>query len=237
MLLAGNSNNRAAAHRIELYKFFQKMEFHTIAFDYRGYGDSTNIRPTEAGVVEDSLVVYEWLLTTLGGNHKLFVWGHSLGTAISSHLLGNLQDLSVKLLERPTPLPLPRGLILEAPFNNLADEVAKHPLSKLVTWLPYYDWTFVDPFRSNDEQTFKSDEYLVKVRSLPVLILHAKDDVIVPFVVGLKLYRSILQSRGTDDAMVKLHAFEKKDDLGHKGICTSADLPDVVGEFVNQHLQ
>ncbi|CAH0697832.1 unnamed protein product [Spodoptera exigua] len=233
----GNSNSRAATHRIQLYKFFQKMEFHTIAFDYRGYGDSTNLRPTEAGVVEDSLVVYEWLLSTLGGNGKLFVWGHSLGTAISSHLLGNLRELSVTLLDRSTPLPLPRGLILEAPFNNLADEVAKHPLSKLVTWLPYYEWTFVDPFRSNDEQTFKSDEYLVKVRSLPILILHAKDDVIVPFVVGLRLYRSVLQSRGKDDAMIKLHAYEKKEDLGHKWICHAADLPDVVGEFVTQHIQ
>ncbi|XP_026744061.1 monoacylglycerol lipase ABHD12-like isoform X2 [Trichoplusia ni] len=231
----GNSNSRAAAHRIELYKFFQKMEYHTIAFDYRGYGDSTNLKPSEAGVVEDALLVYDWLRERLGDNSRLYVWGHSLGTAISSHLLGNLRELSITLLDRSEPLPLPKGLILEAPFNNLADEVAKHPLSELVTWLPYYDSTFVAPFRSNSEQTFKSDEHLLKVKSLPVLILHAKDDVIVPFIVGVRLYRSIQQSRGDGDATIKLHAYDRRENLGHKGICHAKDLAEVVGDFVTQH--
>ncbi|KAJ0170573.1 hypothetical protein K1T71_013944 [Dendrolimus kikuchii] len=236
----GNSNSRAAFHRIELYKVFQQMDFHTIAFDYRGYGDSTNLKPSEDGVVEDSLIVYDWLYSTIIKGDKrpaVFVWGHSLGTAISSHLLGNLTELSMSLLDRQTPLPLPNGLILEAPFNNLADEVANHPLSKLVTWLPYYDSTFVAPFRSNNEQIFRSDEHLTKVKSLPVLILHAKDDVIVPFLVGLKLYRSIVQSRSEDDAMIKLHAYDKRENLGHKWICQAKDLTDIVGEILNIHLQ
>ncbi|KAL0810336.1 hypothetical protein ABMA28_010489 [Loxostege sticticalis] len=238
MYCHGNSNNRAAAHRIQLYKFFQQMDFHTIAFDYRGYGDSTNLNPTEDGVVEDSLVVYEWLHNTVDrGKDKpaIFVWGHSLGTGISSHLLGNLEELSVKVLDRSTPLPMPKGLILEAPFNNLADEVAKHPLSKLVTWLPYYDATFVQPFRSAAEHSFRSDEHLSRARTLPVLILHAKDDVIVPFVVGAKLYQSILESRVAGGATIELHAYDKKLNLGHKYICRAKDLSEIVGEFVTNH--
>ncbi|CAH2233077.1 jg112, partial [Pararge aegeria aegeria] len=129
-----NSNTRAASHRLLLYKFFQKMDFHTIAFDYRGYADSTNVLPSEDGVVEDSLKVYEWLVTTISKadtKPPVYVWGHSLGTGISSHLLGNLQRLSEDVLERTTPLPQPNGLILEAPFNNLADEVEFHPLAKV----------------------------------------------------------------------------------------------------------
>ncbi|KAJ2943063.1 hypothetical protein O0L34_g18754 [Tuta absoluta] len=233
----GNSNSRGATHRISLYKFFQKMDYHTIAFDYRGYGDSTNVSPTEAGVVEDSLIVYEWVLNmaTKDSCQKpppVFVWGHSLGTGISSHLLGNLEALSKNLLDR-APLPLPKGLILEAPFNNLADEVAHHPASKLVTWLPYYDTTFVEPFRSEKDFKFLSDQHLTKQHKLPILILHAKDDVIVPFRVGLKLYRSILASRSEKDAAVKLHVYEKNLSLGHKWICKAADLHTVVGEFVS----
>ncbi|XP_072933743.1 uncharacterized protein [Epargyreus clarus] len=234
----GNSNSRAASHRVMLYQFFQQMDFHTIAFDYRGYGDSTNIRPSEAGVVEDALVVYDWLRTAVDvGDTKppLYVWGHSLGTGISSHLLGNLEELSRTYLERSEPLPLPNGLILEAPFNNLADEVAKHPLSKLVTWLPYYETTFVEPFKSCKEHEFKSDTHLSRAKQLPILILHAKDDIIVPFIVGLKLYRSILQSRVDGGATIKLHAYDKKQNLGHKYICTANDLPEVIGEFVKSH--
>ena len=38
------------------------MDFHVVAFDYRGYADSsTHIAPTESGVVRDSHVVYKWL--------------------------------------------------------------------------------------------------------------------------------------------------------------------------------
>ncbi|KAL4707477.1 hypothetical protein ACJJTC_000229 [Scirpophaga incertulas] len=201
----GNSNSRAASHRIELYKFFQKMDFHTIAFDYRGYGDSTNLHPSEDGVVEDALLVYDWLQNTVATAKEkppVFVWGtffryylHILGTGISSHMLGNLEELCGTVLEHKQPPPQPNGLILEAPFSNLADEVAKHPLSRLVTWLPYYERTFVAPFRAGNEYSFRSDEYLSRssLHKLPILILHAKDDVIVPFVVGLKLYRSVKQ--------------------------------------------
>lgn len=230
----GNSNSRVANHRIQLYQFFQKMDFHTITFDYRGYGDSTNLKPTEAGVVEDALVVYEWLNSIVGKYTKppIFVWGHSLGTAISSHLLGNLQELSMTLLERNTPLPLPNGLILEAPFNNLADEVAKIPFSKLVTWLPYFEATFVAPFRTNKEQTFKTDEHLSKQKKLPVLILHAKDDVIVPFIVGVKLFRSIQSSRKEDDAKVQLHAITKDERLGHSYICNYKNLDIIIRKFI-----
>ncbi|KAI5638251.1 serine aminopeptidase, s33 domain-containing protein [Phthorimaea operculella] len=236
MYCHGNSNSRGATHRISLYKFFQKMDYHTIAFDYRGYGDSTSVRPSEAGVVEDSLIVYEWILNTItkDSNEKsppVFVWGHSLGTGISSHLLGNLEALSKSLLDRPA-LPLPKGLILEAPFNNLADEVAHHPASILVTWLPYHDATFVEPFRKETDFKFLSDQHLTKQRQLPILILHAKDDAVVPFRVGLKLYRSILASRSETDAAVKLQAYEKNLNLGHKWICDAPDLHTVIGDFV-----
>ncbi|XP_013178594.1 PREDICTED: monoacylglycerol lipase ABHD12-like isoform X1 [Papilio xuthus] len=235
----GNSNSRAAWHRIQLYKFFQQMDFHTIAFDYRGYGDSTNLTPSEGGVVEDSLIVYDWLNTTLDkGEEKppVFVWGHSLGTGISSHLLGNLKELSCEILERSSPLPQPNGLILESPFNNIADEVANHPLAKLVIWLPYFENTFVDPFRARCcEHAFVSDVHLARARSLPVLVLHAKDDVIVPFVVGKKLYKAILESRSEGDAAVTLHAYDSKLNLGHKWICTAPDLPDVIRNFVKTH--
>ncbi|XP_023950842.2 lysophosphatidylserine lipase ABHD12 isoform X2 [Bicyclus anynana] len=234
----GNSNTRAAAHRVVLYKFFQKMDFHTIAFDYRGYADSTNVLPTEAGVVEDSLVVYDWLNTTVGKadtKPPVFVWGHSLGTGISSHLVGNLQRLSKQVLGRSEPLPPPNGLILEAPFSNLADEVGYHPLAKLVRWLPYFDATFVSPFRACAEHEFRSDAHLALAPATPVLILHAMDDVIVPHCVGKKLYEAVVASRGAGDAPITFHSYPKQDRLGHKDICRAKDLAQVVGDFVKSH--
>ncbi|CAG4960670.1 unnamed protein product [Parnassius apollo] len=237
----GNSNSRAAAHRIRLYKFFQQMDFHAITFDYRGYGDSTNLYPNEAGVVEDSLLVYDWLNSILekgGKRPPVFMWGHSLGTGISSHLIGNLSELSTRILERSSPLPLPNGLILEAPFNNIADEVANHPFTILVQFLPYYDRMFVAPYRSADtcQHLFLSDAHLSRVRSLPILILHAKDDGVIPYFLGEKLYKTILESRSEGDAKVILRLYDYSENLGHKYISCAPDLSEVVGDFVKNHL-
>ncbi|XP_059045899.1 lysophosphatidylserine lipase ABHD12-like [Achroia grisella] len=238
MYCHGNSNSRATSHRLALYKFFQRMDYHTIAFDYRGYGDSTKVMPSENGVVEDALVVYEWLQSTIEKavlKPAVFVWGHSLGTGISSHMLGKLEPLSRTLLERQTSLPPPKGLILEAPFNNLADEVKYHPLGKLVRWLPYHEASFCAPFRRAAEPAFRTDEHLEDARRLPVLLLHARDDLVVPVIVGRKLYKSLLASRSEGGATVKLHEYDKKENLGHTWICHGGDLPEVVGEFVNGH--
>ncbi|XP_050358113.1 lysophosphatidylserine lipase ABHD12-like isoform X1 [Nymphalis io] len=234
----GNSNSRATSHRVQMYKFFQQMDYHTVAFDYRGYGDSTKVTPSEDGVVEDALIVYDWLHTTVDkapSRPPIYIWGHSLGTGISSHLLGNLDKLSKNILERPKPLPLPNGLILEAPFNNLEDEVHYHPLAKLVSWLPYFESSFVSPFAACRVHAFRSDKHLARAPHLPALLLHARDDRIVPHCVGHKLYRSVLESRAAGGATIKLHSYDEKENLGHKWICLAKDLSEVVGEFVSSH--
>lgn len=35
LYMHGNSGNRASSHRIELYKVFQNLDYHVLAFDYR----------------------------------------------------------------------------------------------------------------------------------------------------------------------------------------------------------
>ncbi|CAH2098656.1 unnamed protein product [Euphydryas editha] len=231
----GNSNCRATSHRVQLYNFFQKMDYHTIAFDYRGYGDSTNVPPSEDGVVEDALIVYDWLNTTIEkapAKPPVYFWGHSLGTGISSHLLGNLDKLSKNILERSNDLPRPNGLILEAPFNTLEDAAKHYPVIFLVSWLPYFESMFVDPLTNCPEHSFRSSEHLARESNLPVLLLHAKDDRIVPHVVGEKLYKAVLASRAAGGATIKLNSFDVKENLGHKFICLAKDLPQIVGAIL-----
>lgn len=84
---------------------------------FLGYGDSSQLDPTEKSVVEDSLFIYNWVTNkTL---RHVFVWGHSLGTSISTHMISMLKENIRK----------PVGLILESPFNNLQEEIREHPLS------------------------------------------------------------------------------------------------------------
>ncbi|XP_045457270.1 lysophosphatidylserine lipase ABHD12-like [Melitaea cinxia] len=222
----GNSNHRASPHRLQLYKVFQEMNFHVITFDYRGYGDSTRVRPTENGVVEDALHVYTWLMECVKDNERrsIVIWGHSLGSSIAANLVSHLDKLCS---ERGVAcLPPPRALVLEAPFNNLLEEIERHPFSKFVSWLPYYKDSFVKPFSS--EYTFATDQYLSSVTDIPVLMLHSKGDKIVPYELAVKLYERIKCSRKEDGATVEFHVFDK----GHNDICEAPDLPRVLTNFL-----
>ncbi|XP_052742934.1 lysophosphatidylserine lipase ABHD12-like [Bicyclus anynana] len=219
----GNSNHRASPHRLQMYKVLQEQNYHVITFDYRGYGDSTDIRPTERGVVEDVLQVYSWLVGAFDHDQKPLVvlWGHSLGTAIAANLVSNMSDLCQQ--RRLPTLPPPDALVLEA-FNNLADEIESHPLSKLVPWLPYYKSHFVKPFTVSSEYTFATDRYLSSVPRLPVLMMHSRRDRIVPFHLAIKLYNSIIASRASDGATLELHVFDR----GHNDLCAAPAMPRVV---------
>ncbi|CAH2061803.1 unnamed protein product, partial [Iphiclides podalirius] len=226
----GNSNHRASPHRLHMYKVFQVLNFHVITFDYRGYGDSTHVRPTEKGVVEDTFHVYSWILDSVSRERKpkILLWGHSLGTAVVAHLTAYMSQLCDKLGKEC--LPPPDALILEAPFNNLVDEVVHHPFSKLVSWLPYYKATFLEPFMSSSEYAFTTDQYLAMATRVPVLILHSKSDKIVPYDLAIKLYHCAEQSRAgqTSSCPLVMHSFERGRGLGHNNLYQASELPQVV---------
>jgi len=139
LYLHGNTAHRAGEHRKELYQVLRGMDLHVVAFDYRGYADSSkHTAPTETGVVRDARTVYEWLASKAAG--KVIVWGHSLGTAISSHLVADLCQEDQR----------PCALVLESPFNNIFDEVRNHPMGWLWRKMPWYDWFFTAPLATND---------------------------------------------------------------------------------------
>lgn len=77
LYLHGNTGSRAASHRVEMYQLLRNLGYHVIAFDYRGYGDSTRIGPTESGVVRDAIAVYNYILSVT--KSPIIAWGHSLG--------------------------------------------------------------------------------------------------------------------------------------------------------------
>lgn len=84
-----------------------------------GYGDSSDVEPSEAGLVNDAMFMFKWASNRTSS--KIFVWGHSLGTAISTH--------SVYMLKQEGLSPM--GLVLESPFTNMMEEVGEHPLAKV----------------------------------------------------------------------------------------------------------
>lgn len=222
LYLHGNTASRGAPHRVDLYKVLRKLGYHVIAVDYRGYGDSEPISPTENGVVNDAIAAYRYISNLT--KNPIFVWGHSLGTGVATHMLSVLNK---------NKIPGPKCVVLESPFNNIRDEIKEHPMSQLYKHLPWFDYTISKPMHSNMLR-FQSDEHISEFRQ-PLMILHAEDDLVVPFKLGYKLYRVALDKRGKTWGPVEFHRFSWTKHYGHKYICNAPELPDLVRNFFDTY--
>ncbi|XP_033126673.1 lysophosphatidylserine lipase ABHD12-like isoform X2 [Anneissia japonica] len=214
--LHGNSGTRASYHRVLLYKILSDLNHHVIAIDYRGYGDSTGTASAE-GVIADALTSWDWVKQRCG-NSKVYIWGHSLGTAVASALAKQL------CLEGSCPT----GLILESPFNSLHDAALNHPLALPWRIFPYFDTLFTQPFMPMS-QHFQSNRNLQHVKC-PIHILHAEDDLIVPHKLGKVLYNDV-KATGSSE-LVKFHTFDGKMGHGHKYICEAEHFKDLLKTFL-----
>lgn len=97
---------------------------------------------------------------------------------------------------------------------------------QLYSWLPWFETTIIDPFQYNGLE-FDSCKHIAKV-DCPIMILHAKDDTIIPAKFAAKvnkirspyyyyyelhnflfqLYSAALQSRKEDAGNITFHLFE-----------------------------
>ncbi|GAB0086887.1 Lysophosphatidylserine lipase ABHD12 [Sergentomyia squamirostris] len=222
LYLHGNTASRAAPHRVELFKVLQRMGYHVVALDYRGYGDSGKVQPTEMGVIRDALAVYQYIRQRTP--NPIFLWGHSLGTGVSAHMLSVMQKAGIDA---------PPAVVLESPFNNIREEIREHPFSKFYRHLPWFDFTITEPMHANCLR-FESDTHIGEFPQ-PILILHAEDDLVVPFKLGYKLYRQALDVRKKSWGPVEFHRFEGSSHYGHKYICRAPNLPDIVRKFFDTY--
>lgn len=132
-------------------------------YDYRGYGMNPGT-VSEVGCYKD--VMAAWYFLTRVKNidpNKIIVFGHSLGSAVSSKLVSNLVSLNDDL---------PRGLILEAPFSSVFD-MGNHVMPGL---------GYISVIKFNNEQN------LLNINgAIPVLVMHSKDDETIPYEQAMKL--------------------------------------------------
>ncbi|CAH1113240.1 unnamed protein product [Psylliodes chrysocephalus] len=183
------------------YRIFTPF-FHVIAFDYRGYGDSSSGEISEENVVNDCIELYKWVRNKTTSD--VYVWGHSLGAAIAADTVAKFEnEYKIKT----------KGLVLESAFTNLHDELYVHPLTKLLSWVPWFTATVVDPLTKNGF-LFETDKHISTI-TCPMMILHAEDDDEIPVKFGRKLYE-IASARNISTTIY--HEFAKKEERGHVGI-------------------
>lgn len=150
----GAAGSRATHYRISLIKkIAEALDAHVITFDYRGFADSIGW-PSEESVLEDSIECFRFLHRIL---HKriqtndnkplqLYIYGQSLGTAISSEIATyfNAEHRNKLLPEKSTmfgdlsffdDLQL-TGIVLECGFTTLKEAAPYHPNSFLFRLVP-----------------------------------------------------------------------------------------------------
>ncbi|MFA5291994.1 MAG: alpha/beta hydrolase [Phycisphaerae bacterium] len=157
-VLLCDGNGGNMSHRLDLIKILNEIGLNCLIFDYRGYGASGG-RPTEQGVYIDARTAYDWLINEKKIEpEEVIMFGQSLGGSIAAHLASNVKV---------------QGLIIESGFTSYTDIGRK--------FYPYM------PVKLFARYGFKTSEYLQKV-NCPVLIIHSRNDEIIPFEFGRRLY-------------------------------------------------
>jgi pimeloyl-ACP methyl ester carboxylesterase len=166
VLLFLHGNTRNISHCMESIAIFHRLGFNTLLFDYRGYGQSDG-RPSEQGTYYDAEAAWNYLVGERGfPPADIVVLGRSLGAAIASHL-GTLHA--------------PCALVIESTFTALADLAAEmHP------WVPV---------RWLSRHRYPVCENIAAVRC-PVLVVHGRDDELIPFHHGRSLYDAVPGAKG-----------------------------------------
>ena len=160
VILFCHGNAGNISHRLDSIQIFHQLGLDVFIFDYRGYGQSEG-KPTEPGTYKDAEAAWRYLIEERQVKpNEVIIFGRSLGGAVASWLAQS---------------HTPGGLILESTFTSLPDIAAG--------LYPYL------PVRLLLRFEYNTAEYLGRV-ACPVLIVHSRDDEIMPFNHGQQLFES-----------------------------------------------
>ena len=142
------------------------LGFNVLAVDYRGFGKSTELLPSEETVYEDARAALEELKRREPNPARRFIYGHSLGGALAIDLAaGPLKEAGNEV----------GGIIIESTFTSIPAVVRGMKYG----WVPGIGMVVTQPFDSATK--------IGKVDT-PLLIIHGTADGIVPHAMADELY-------------------------------------------------
>ncbi|MEE4639793.1 MAG: alpha/beta hydrolase [Wenzhouxiangella sp.] len=162
-LLFSHGNAGNISHRLDSLRIFHELGLSVLIYDYRGYGQSSG-RPSEAGIYQDGEAALRWLIEQADIEPSdIVLFGRSMGGVVAARLAG---EVSVA------------ALIMESSFTSVPD-IAQ----EIYWWLPARRLSRIQlpalKFLSASDQ--------------PTLIVHSRDDEIVSFSHGERLFEAAPQ--------------------------------------------
>ena len=142
------------------------LGFNVLAVDYRGFGKSTELLPSEETAYADARAAFDELKRREPDPARRFIYGHSLGGALAIDLAAG-------------PLRAPEnevgGIIIESTFTSIPAVVRATKYG----WVPGIGLAVTQPFDSATK--------ISKVET-PLLIIHGTADGIVPHAMADELF-------------------------------------------------
>ncbi len=184
------------SHRLDYLQMFHRLRYSTLIVDYRGYGRSTGT-PSEAGTYRDAEAAWDYLRhARLAQPRDVVIAGESLGGAVATWLAAKVG---------------PRAVVLISTFTSVTD------LGAQVYWFL--------PVRLLSRIGYDNRENLKRIRA-PVFIAHSRDDDIVPYAHGKRLF----EAAGEPKAFLEMRG-------GHNDgfIFTQPEWVAQLGAFLDRH--
>jgi len=146
------------SHRLDSILLLHSLGLQVLILDYRGYGRSEG-RPSEQGSYLDVEAAWRYLLEVRDlPEAGIILFGRSLGAAVAADLASRTQ---------------PAAVILESAFTSVPDMAAG-----IYPWLPV---------RLLSRYRYDNLDKVARI-SAPLLIVHSREDGIIPFAHGERLF-------------------------------------------------
>jgi pimeloyl-ACP methyl ester carboxylesterase len=144
--------------RIERWR---ALGFHVLAIDYRGFGRSSPLLPSEETALEDARAAFDELMRREPDANKRFLYGYSLGGALAIALAAERDGVA--------------GVVVESSFTSIGD-IVRH---SRWGWVPGITWLVTQPFDS-----------AARIRKVnePLLFIHGTEDRVVPHTMSDRLF-------------------------------------------------
>lgn len=160
VVLFFHGNAGNISHRQASLEIFHRLGLSVLILDYRGYGRSQG-RPSEQGLYRDARAAWDHLVDERGlAPADIVLFGRSLGGAVAAELASQVS---------------PGALILESTFSSARD---------LAREIYPFLWRLI-PLRFDFDTVMRLREV-----SCPVLVLHSRNDEIIPFDLGRRVYEA-----------------------------------------------
>jgi pimeloyl-ACP methyl ester carboxylesterase len=137
--------------------------FSVLAVDYRGWGQSTVIVPSEKTILQDARIAWQELVRREPMPGKRVIYGHSMGSGVAVDLASQL----------PYPASY-GGLILESAFTSFAG-------------IAHQAGFWASLLQAFSPERFASIDKIAQVRA-PLLMIHGDLDDTIPIQLGEQLF-------------------------------------------------